>query len=50
MTWSGIAVTPTVAVAYVIVAGFLFGLSRYPEFATAGLPMDKEIMAATPAE
>jgi AGZA family xanthine/uracil permease-like MFS transporter len=45
----GLAVTPTVAAAYLIVAGFLFGLSRYPEFAEAGLPMDKEAVA-TPAE
>src|SRR6202047_4708068 len=30
----GIAVTPTVAVAYAIVAGFLYGLVRYPEFVT----------------
>jgi len=28
----GVAVTPTVAVAYAIVAGFLYALVRYPEF------------------
>jgi adenine/guanine/hypoxanthine permease len=30
----GLAVTPTVAVAYAIVAAFLYGLVRYPEFVT----------------
>jgi adenine/guanine/hypoxanthine permease len=43
----GIAVTPTVAVAYAIVAGFLFGLSRYPAVALAAEPMhDKALMPA----
>jgi hypothetical protein len=45
----GIAVTPTVAVAYGIVAVFLYGLSRYPALAPA-LTGPGEIMAATPAE
>jgi hypothetical protein len=31
----GVAVTPTVAVAYVIVAGFLYGLASYPELVLA---------------
>src|SRR5580693_1288950 len=45
----GIAVTPTVAVAYGIVAVFLYALSRYPALAPA-LTGPREVMAATPAE
>jgi len=45
----GIAVTPTVAVAYGIVAVFLYALSRYPALAPA-LTGPGEMMAATPAE
>jgi AGZA family xanthine/uracil permease-like MFS transporter len=45
----GIAVTPTVAVAYGIVAIFLYALSRYPALAPA-LTGSAEVMAATPAE
>jgi AGZA family xanthine/uracil permease-like MFS transporter len=45
----GIAVTPTVAAAYGIVAVFLYGLSRYPALAPA-LTAPGEVMAATPAE
>jgi adenine/guanine/hypoxanthine permease len=45
----GIAVTPTVAVAYGIVAVFLYALSHYPALAPA-LVGPGEIMAATPAE
>ena len=45
----GIAVTPTVAVAYGIVAAFLYALSRYPALAPA-LTGSAEVMAATPAE
>jgi AGZA family xanthine/uracil permease-like MFS transporter len=45
----GIAVTPTVAVAYGIVAVFLYALSRYPALAPA-LTGRGEILAATPAE
>ena len=45
----GVAVTPTVAVAYGIVAVFLYTLSRYPALAPA-LTSPGEIMAATPAE
>ena len=40
----GFAVTPSVALAYAMVAAFLFGLSRYPATAMAGVP------AAAPAE
>jgi AGZA family xanthine/uracil permease-like MFS transporter len=45
----GIAVTPTVAVAYGMVAVFLYALSRYPALAPA-LTGPGEVMAATPAE
>jgi AGZA family xanthine/uracil permease-like MFS transporter len=38
----GIAVTPTVAVAYAIVAGFLYGLVRYPEFISVEMTPPKE--------
>src|SRR5262249_50101406 len=40
----GIAVSPTVALAYALVAGLLFGLSRQPVVAPTGVP------AAAPAE
>ena len=40
----GFAVTPSVALAYAMVAAFLFGLSRYPATAQVGVP------AAVPAE
>jgi adenine/guanine/hypoxanthine permease len=47
----GIAVTPTVAVAYAIVAAFLFALSRYPSLAPALTGHDDAMAAAaTPAE
>jgi AGZA family xanthine/uracil permease-like MFS transporter len=49
----GIAVTPTVAVAYAIVAAFLFGLSRAPAMFEVGAPMpemEQEGMASMPAE
>src|SRR6516164_7758103 len=46
----GLAVTPTVAVAYCIVAIFLFGLSRAPATVSAPLPLEDSAMAATPAE
>jgi AGZA family xanthine/uracil permease-like MFS transporter len=42
----GIAVTPSVALAYAVVAAFLLGLSRYPEVATAPMPA----RMAAPAE
>ncbi len=45
----GIAVTPTVAAAYAIVAAFLFALSRYPALAPR-LTMSDGALAATPAE
>jgi AGZA family xanthine/uracil permease-like MFS transporter len=46
----GLAVTPTVAIAYAIVAVFLFGLSRAPATLSAPLPLEENAMAATPAE
>src|SRR4051794_17179921 len=46
----GIAVTPTVAIAYAIVAVFLFGLSRSPATWTAPQPSEEKAIAATPAE
>jgi AGZA family xanthine/uracil permease-like MFS transporter len=45
----GVAVTPSVALAYAVVAAFLVGLSRYPEFAAASAPMPSGA-AAVPAE
>jgi AGZA family xanthine/uracil permease-like MFS transporter len=47
----GIAVSPTVAAAYAIVAVFLFALSHYPALAPALTGASDEVMAAaTPAE
>jgi adenine/guanine/hypoxanthine permease len=46
----GLAVTPTVAIAYTIVAVFLFGLSRAPATLSASLPLKERAIAATPAE
>jgi adenine/guanine/hypoxanthine permease len=47
----GIAVTPTVAVAYAMVAAFLFALSRYPALAPAlTTSTSSEVLHATPAE
>ena len=47
----GIAVTPTVAAAYAIVAAFLFALSRYPALAPAlTTSTSSEVLHATPAE
>jgi adenine/guanine/hypoxanthine permease len=46
----GLMVTPTVAVAYAIVAVFLFSLSRYPAMASMSLPSGENAIAATPAE
>src|ERR1700738_335263 len=46
----GLAVTPTVAVAYAIVAVFLFGLSRAPATLSASPPLEERAIAATPAE
>jgi adenine/guanine/hypoxanthine permease len=45
----GIAVTPTVAIAYLVVAVFLFALSRYPALAPA-LSLPQSVVASTPAE
>src|SRR5262245_31824239 len=44
----GIAVTPAVAVAYVLVAIFLYGLSRYPAMVESAPPLGHAV--ATPAE
>jgi adenine/guanine/hypoxanthine permease len=46
----GLAVTPTVAIAYAIVAVFLFGLSRTPATWTAPQQSKEKAIAATPAE
>src|SRR5712692_10109381 len=45
----GLAVTPTVAAAYAIVAGFLYALVRYPEFISVEITPPKEAIAH-PAE
>jgi AGZA family xanthine/uracil permease-like MFS transporter len=45
----GIAVTPTVAVAYAMVAAFLYALSRQPAEARVAAPI-QEMPAAAPAE
>jgi hypothetical protein len=45
----GFAVSPTLAVAYLIVAGFLFALTRYPALAPA-LTAPDATLAATPAQ
>src|SRR5579883_2012028 len=45
----GFAVTPTVAVAYAMVAGFLYALVRYPEFVSVEITPAKEAIAH-PAE
>jgi len=46
----GLAVTPTVAIAYTIVAVFLFGLSRSAAILSAVEPSNEKVLAATPAE
>jgi AGZA family xanthine/uracil permease-like MFS transporter len=46
----GIAVTPTVAIAYAIVAAFLFVLSRNPAVSSATMPAVDHHVAAVPAE
>jgi AGZA family xanthine/uracil permease-like MFS transporter len=46
----GLAVTPTVAIAYTIIAVFLFGLSRSPAILSAAEPAEQKAVAATPAE
>src|SRR5499427_9230456 len=45
----GLAVTPTVAIAYAMLAAFLYGLVRYPEFITTEIAPPKEAIAH-PAE
>jgi adenine/guanine/hypoxanthine permease len=46
----GLAVTPSVAIAYTIVAAFLFTLSRAGAVLSAPLPLEEKVMAAMPAE
>jgi AGZA family xanthine/uracil permease-like MFS transporter len=46
----GIAVTPTVAIAYLMVAAFIYGLSRYPEMISMEMPAPKPVPHAQPAE
>jgi hypothetical protein len=46
----GLAVTPTVAIAYTIIAVFLFSLSRSPAILLAAEPAEQKAVAATPAE
>jgi AGZA family xanthine/uracil permease-like MFS transporter len=46
----GLAVTPSVALAYALVAAFLLGLSRYAEVATASALVPATGEAAVPAE
>jgi AGZA family xanthine/uracil permease-like MFS transporter len=46
----GLAVTPTVAIAYVIVAVFFFGLARAPAMQSAPSALAENAVAATPAE
>jgi AGZA family xanthine/uracil permease-like MFS transporter len=46
----GLAVTPTVAVAYLIVAAFIYGLSRYPEMVDLPMPKAMPHAHAHPAE
>jgi hypothetical protein len=46
----GLAVTPTVAIAYTIIAVFLFGLSRSAAILSAVGPAEQKAVAATPAE
>jgi AGZA family xanthine/uracil permease-like MFS transporter len=46
----GLAVTPAVAIAYAIIAAFLYGLSRYPAIEMLAAPAPEGAMAATPAE
>jgi adenine/guanine/hypoxanthine permease len=46
----GVAVTPTVAVAYVIVAAFIYSLARYPELVSIDISPPEEALSAHPAE
>ena len=48
----GLAVTPTVAVAYLIVAAFIYGLSRYPQMVSIEMPAPQAMphAHAQPAE
>jgi adenine/guanine/hypoxanthine permease len=46
----GLAVTPTVAIAYTIIAAFLFSLSRSPAILLGAEPSQQKAVATTPAE
>src|SRR5947208_4210687 len=46
----GLAVTPTVAIAYTIVAAFLLGLSRSAAILSLNESSNEKVLAATPAE
>jgi AGZA family xanthine/uracil permease-like MFS transporter len=46
----GLAVTPTVAVAYLMVAAFIFGLSRYPELISVPVSKPMPHIQPQPAE
>jgi AGZA family xanthine/uracil permease-like MFS transporter len=46
----GVAVTPTVAVAYAIVAAFIYSLSRYPALVDIDIAPPQEALHAHPAE
>ncbi|HEY7663745.1 MAG TPA: regulator [Xanthobacteraceae bacterium] len=46
----GVAVTPAVAIAYAIVAAFLFGLGRLPAASPVPRPSKQGVVAAVPAE
>jgi AGZA family xanthine/uracil permease-like MFS transporter len=46
----GLAVTPTVAIAYAMVATFLFGLSRAPAASSATVTLQEKAVAAMTAK
>jgi len=47
---NGLGVTPSVAIAYTVVAAFLFALSRAPETVPSAVAKDDAAIAAAPAE
>jgi adenine/guanine/hypoxanthine permease len=46
----GLAVTPAVAIAYLIVAVFIYGLSRYPQMVSIEMAAPKPMAHPAPAE
>ena len=46
----GLAVTPAVSVAYLMVAAFIYGLSRYPEMISIAAVSPQEVHHPAPAE